>query len=62
MVAEHKKDGITKSEIESANLPTVSHVVATSDGTVAIALTAEDKSVNVFQIEAKGELRLLSKR
>ncbi|KAJ9655088.1 tRNA (guanine-N(7)-)-methyltransferase non-catalytic subunit trm82 [Neophaeococcomyces mojaviensis] len=51
-----------KPKIPDLTLPHVSHLVTTSDGKHAIAITAEDKAVRVFSVSRKGRLRQLSSR
>lgn len=62
IISERKKGERRKPKIESAKQPNVSHLLATSDGTTVIALMAEDKSINVFQVQSSGSLSLQSKR
>ncbi|KAK5944120.1 tRNA (guanine-N(7)-)-methyltransferase non-catalytic subunit trm82 [Knufia obscura] len=49
-------------KIPDTSLPHVSHLIATSDGKHAIAVTAEDKAVRVFGINKSGNLKQLSSR
>jgi hypothetical protein len=62
IISERKKGERRKPKVESTKQPNVSHLLATSDGTTAIALMAEDKSLNVFQVQSAGNLSLQSKR
>lgn len=49
-------------KIPDLTLPNVSHLIATSDGKHAIAITAEDKAVRVYNISQRGRLRQKSSR
>lgn len=49
-------------KIPDLTLPNVSHLIATSDGKHAIAITAEDKAVRVLSISRKSRLRQRSSR
>lgn len=49
-------------KIPDLTQPNVSHLIATSDGKFAIAITAEDKAVRVFSISQRGRLRQISSR
>lgn len=51
-----------KPKVPDTSLPHVSHLVATSDGNYAVAITVEDKAVRVFQISDSGNLQQLSSR
>lgn len=62
IISERKKGERRKPKVENIKQPNISHLLATSDGTTAIALMAEDKSVNVFQVQSTGNLSLQSKR
>lgn len=43
-------------------LPNVSHLISTADGLHVIAVTAEDKCIRVFELDAVGSLKPLSER
>ncbi|KEF55069.1 uncharacterized protein A1O9_08722 [Exophiala aquamarina CBS 119918] len=62
IISERKKETRIKPKVESAQQPNISHLLATSDGTTVIAVMAEDKSVNVFEVQSEGTLKLQSKR
>lgn len=49
-------------KIPDLTQPNVSHLITTSDGKFAIAITAEDKAVRVFSISGRGRLRQRSSR
>jgi len=51
-----------KPKIPDTSLPHVSHLIATSNGKHAIAITTEDKAVRVFEISESGNLQQLSSR
>jgi len=51
-----------KPKIPDTSLPHISHLIATSDGGHAIAITSEDKTVRVFKVSDSGKLQLLSSR
>lgn len=51
-----------KPKIPDTSLPHISHLIATSDGGHAIAITSEDKTVRVFKISDSGKLQQLSSR
>jgi len=51
-----------KPKIPDLTLPHVSHLITTSDGKHAIAITAEDKAVRVFNVSRNGRLRQVSSR
>ncbi|KAJ9614490.1 tRNA (guanine-N(7)-)-methyltransferase non-catalytic subunit trm82 [Cladophialophora chaetospira] len=62
IISERKKGERRKPKVESSTLPNVSHIIVTSDGKTVIAVTAEDKSVSVFDIQTGGVLNLRNKR
>lgn len=62
IISERQKGERRQAKVETPSLPTVSHLISTSDATTVVALTAEDKCVNVFKVEPGGHLKLLSKR
>ncbi|KIW76600.1 hypothetical protein Z517_09044 [Fonsecaea pedrosoi CBS 271.37] len=62
IISERKKGERRKPKVENTTLPNVSHIIATSDGKTAICVTAEDKSVIVFDVLARGVLHLKSRR
>lgn len=49
-------------KIPDVTLPNVSHLIVTTSGRNAIAITAEDKAVRVFRISRNGRLRQQSLR
>lgn len=49
-------------KIPDLTLPNVSHLITTSDGRYAVAITAEDKAVRVYSISKRGRLRQKSSR
>lgn len=49
-------------KIPNVTLPNVSHLIATSNGQHAIAITSEDKAVRVYSISRRGRLRQKSSR
>lgn len=51
-----------KPKIPDLTLPHVSHLVTTSNGQYAVAITAEDKAVRVLKISQRGRLTQLSSR
>lgn len=58
-----KKRKLDSKKTESIGvLPKVSHLVSTRTGQYVVAVTADDKSVRVFELEASGVLKLLSAR
>lgn len=62
IISERKKGERRKPKVESTQQPNISHLLATSDGTTVIAVMAEDKSVNVFEVKSESTLKLQSKR
>lgn len=61
-VSERKKGERRKPKIESSKLPNVSHLLVTSDATSVIAVTAEDKTLSVFDVRNEGILDLKNRR
>ncbi|KAK5102374.1 tRNA (guanine-N(7)-)-methyltransferase non-catalytic subunit trm82 [Exophiala xenobiotica] len=51
-----------KPKVPDTTLPHVSHLIATSDGSHAIAITSEDKAVRVFKVSDSGKLHQVSSR
>jgi len=51
-----------KPKVPDTSLPHVSHLIATSDGSHAIAITSEDKAVRVFKVSDSGKLHQVSSR
>lgn len=51
-----------KPKIPDTSLPHVSHLIATSGGSHAIAITSEDKAVRVFKVSDSGKLQQISSR
>ena len=49
-------------KLPDITLPNISHIIATSNGRHAIAITAEDKAVRVYNISRAGHLRQISHR
>ena len=62
IVAERRKGERRKPKVENSKLPNVSHLVATSDGRHIIAVTTEDKSINIYSLMDSGQLTLISQR
>lgn len=62
VVAERQKGERKKPKAQESKSPNVSHLLSTSNGELIIAVTAEDKSIHVFELSSKGELNILSKR
>jgi len=62
IISERKKGERRKPKVETAQQPNISHLLATSDGTTLIAMMAEDKSVNVFEVQSECTLNIQSKR
>lgn len=59
---ERQKGERRRPKIPNTTQPHVSHLITTSDGRHAVAVTAEDKSVRVLEIRKWGKLKQLSIR
>ena len=62
IISEREKGERRMPKVESSTLPNVSQIVVTSNGKIAIFVTGEDKSVNVFDVHSEGTLTLKSRR
>ncbi|KAL2423624.1 tRNA (guanine-N(7)-)-methyltransferase non-catalytic subunit TRM82 [Exophiala dermatitidis] len=62
IIFDSQKGGKGKPLAEGPQLSNVSHIIVTSDGATAIAVTTTDKSINVFAVRPGGVLDLQSQR
>lgn len=62
IISERRKGERKKPKVEDSKLPSVSHLLATSEGKTILAVTTEDKSINVLSLENSGNLLLRSRR
>ena len=62
IVAERRKGERRKPKVEDSRPPTVSHLIATSDGRKIIAVTTEDKTITVYSLMSSGRLIVDSQR
>ena len=62
IISERKKGERRKPKVETAKKANISHLITSSDGATVVAVTAEDKTINVFQVQSPGELVLASQR
>lgn len=62
IVAERQKGERRKPKVEESKLPSVSHLISTSDGRAIISVTTEDKSINTFELSNAGKLIIKSQR
>ena len=62
IVAQRVKGTRRKPKLLNERIPNVSNLVATSDGSLVIAITTDDKCMRVFRCSANGRLHVQSER
>jgi tRNA (guanine-N(7)-)-methyltransferase subunit TRM82 len=62
IISERRKGERRRPKVESTAQANVSHLIATSDGKHVVCVTAEDKSIKVFNVEDCRVLKLMTER
>lgn len=60
--SENPAETISEPKKGEQQKPNVTHIITTSDGATVVTVTAEDKSINAFNVEPEGVLSLQSQR
>ncbi|KAK6364556.1 tRNA (guanine-N(7)-)-methyltransferase non-catalytic subunit trm82 [Exophiala oligosperma] len=60
--SENPAETISEPKKGEQQKPNVTHIITTSDGATVVTITAEDKSINAFNVEPEGVLSLQSQR